>query len=158
LIPDSTNLVRQAKQDVIALGINPDASEANRFEITKRVAYQLSKIYPEVGLLYKPTGNNVQGCAVDIICLTDGTIIDILGGGSDGPNTPQWLINLNKVDVSRWCTPFQIESTAQPTPTPASPASTVPQISKAKAIAFISAAIGVLSWLMHVLSKDESDK
>jgi len=100
---DHTDVVRTAKAAVLAAGINPDApaqDECARWEITRRTALLLAN--ERAGLLDKPTGNNCKDFAVDIIAYPDGTIVDILGSGREGPNTPQWLVNPNKVDPTRW--------------------------------------------------------
>lgn len=55
------------------------------FQITKRVAWQLRG--NGAGTLDKPSGNNCEGRAVDIIVFNDGHGYDILsdGGGANGP-------------------------------------------------------------------------
>lgn len=63
------------------------------------------------GLLSKPSGNNCQGFATDIVMQNDGTgvIVDILGDGG-GNNTPSWNVSgAGEVDPGRW----------RPTPAPA---------------------------------------
>jgi len=110
---DHREIVAAAKAQTIAAGINPDApasDECARFEVTKRVAIALQA--EGAGVLLKPTGNNCQGFAVDIIAYKDGTIVDILGGGPQGPNTPMWVVNPTRVDPSRWAAPP--EPQAQP--------------------------------------------
>jgi hypothetical protein len=175
MIPSRIDVIRRAKADVIATGIDPDASECNRFEITKRAAAYLSAEYPEAGLLYKPTGNNCEECAVDIICLKDGTIIDILGSGEEGPNTPIWMINSIRVDPNRWRAPLPYQVPVNPIPpvepipvsvdppkppivdVPPPPIIEVPKpepnITKVHALAMITTVIGALTWLYHIISK-----
>jgi hypothetical protein len=104
---DHTQIVAAAKQQVIAVGINPDADECNRFEVTKRVAAALRD--EGAGLITKPSGNNCQGFAVDAIMYRDGTVVDILGSGPEGPNTPHWLIQPNKRPTSDWAPPPSTE-------------------------------------------------
>lgn len=93
------DVVTFAKRAVVASGVNPDESECARFEITKRVAILLSS--EGAGLLAKPTGNNCEGYAVDVIIYEDGSLFDILGAGQEGSNTPHWM-KLDSVDPSRW--------------------------------------------------------
>lgn len=72
------------------------------FEITRRVAWRLRD--RGAGLLTKPSGNNCQGFAVDIVAFADGSIVDMLidGGKTNGPT---WNVKADKVDPSRWRTP-----------------------------------------------------
>src|SRR5882724_2814859 len=178
MIPNRIDIVQKARQDVVDIGINPDESECNRFEITKRAASYLAAMYPEVGLLFKPEGNRCEDCAVDIICLADGMIIDILGQGKDGPNTPLWMINPNRVSVDRWRAPLPykmpVSIPAEPKhdePIETKPIEPIPifvpvvvpiepttaPINKNKALAIITTAIAALTWLFHIISKhDES--
>src|SRR5438552_1561403 len=89
---DHRDVVAQAKRDVIAAGINPDAPAADecaRFAVTNAAARLLAG--EGAGVLYKPSGNNCRERAVDIIAYPSGRIIDVLGNGADGPNTPQWF-------------------------------------------------------------------
>src|SRR5678810_711256 len=51
------------------------------FAITKMAAWGLRGT--GAGLLSKPSGNNCDGYATDIICYPDGRIIDILGDGGN---------------------------------------------------------------------------
>jgi hypothetical protein len=172
LIPNKIETVRRAKQDVIDAGINPDASECARFEITKRVAAYLNVGYPEVGLLYKPDGNNCDGFAVDVICLKDGTTIDLIGKGNEGPNTPLWIIQPFKVDVNRWRAPVSyqlaVRVPVESIPTPISvPIETKPieeakpdeapeiKISKVKALGTIAIVMGALRWLYNIVKKSD---
>lgn len=100
---DHTDVVVTAKAAAVNAGINVDADECSRFEITKRVAVLLAGEH--AGLLDKPSGNNCQGFAVDIIAYPSGAIVDILGSGSDGPNTPHWLVQA-PVDPARYRAPI----------------------------------------------------
>lgn len=65
------------------------AGPCGAFEITKHVSYGLSLTSPAYGLLSKPSGNNCQGYATDIVMRSDGQGYDILGDGG-GTNNPQW--------------------------------------------------------------------
>jgi len=177
LIPNKIAVVRQAKRDVINAGISPDYNECTRFEITKRVASYLSVEYPEVGLLHKDVGNRCEECAVDVIFLKDGNVIDIIGFGSEGPNTPQWIIHPNKVDVNRWRAPipYQLAPVAEIPAAPliipveTKPIETKPieevkprideapeiKISKIKALTAITVIMGALRWLYNIVKKSD---
>jgi hypothetical protein len=171
MIPNSIETVRSVRQELIDSGFNIDANECSRFQITKKVAYVLSRTYSEVGLLFKNTGNHCEERAVDIICLKDGTIIDILGYGSLGQNTPLWIINPLKVEVSRWRMPFPIEE-PKPIPIESIPASppiatilrtdTAPTITepvkftKSKVLAALTVALGALTWLYNIVKKSDT--
>lgn len=106
-LPNYVDIVRVVKAELIAHGLNVDQDETTRAEITFRVADRIHwRTDPNVGLLYKDTGNQVRERAVDILCFRDGTIVDILGAGPEGPNTPLWMVNSLKVDPERWRAPF----------------------------------------------------
>lgn len=115
------DVVAAAKAAALAAGFDPDApdqpDECARFEVTNRAAFALKA--EGAGTLEKLTGNQCRGRAVDIIAYPDGTIVDVLGGGDQGPNTPMWQVNPNKVDMARWRQPFPVEDApVDPTPTP----------------------------------------
>jgi hypothetical protein len=153
-IPNRLDIIRLAKHEVINSGIDPDKDECARFEITKLAAFKLSKEYPEVGLLSKPVGNNCEGYAVDIICLIDGTIIDVLGSGNEGPNTPLWLEQA-PVPPSRWRPPIPIIEKPIP-PEPLKFELPEIKIDKMKALSIIMMAIGALVWLYKIISKSNA--
>jgi hypothetical protein len=73
------------------------------FAITKRVAWGLRHL--GCGLLSKPSGNNCEGFATDIVMFKDqgGQIIDVLGDGGNS-NTPLWTVT-DTVDPARWRAP-----------------------------------------------------
>jgi hypothetical protein len=119
---DHTDVVRAVKAQVVASGVNVDADECARFEVTKRVAIHLAS--EQAGLLAKPSGNNCQGYAVDIVAFPSGQIVDILGGGTEGPNTPQYM-RLAPVDPGRWRAPLPIDATPTPQPSTPEPPATV---------------------------------
>ena len=125
------DVVAAAKAAAIAADHDPDApgqaDECNRFDVTNRVANALRG--EGAGVLDKPSGNNCMGRAVDIIAYPDGTIVDVLGGGVDGPNTPMWQVNPNKVGPSRWRAAFEVENPPTPerTPQPGPPGPEGPQ-------------------------------
>ncbi len=113
-------VVNEARIDPDGPGPDPSQPECPRFEVTRRAAVMLAG--EGAGLLDKPTGNRCRGFAVDIIAYRDGTIVDVLGNGNEGPSTPMWLINVNKVDPSRWRPPPPLETTTPaPAPTPPEP-------------------------------------
>lgn len=70
------------------------------FDIAKNVAWGLRA--QGFGLLSKPSGNNCNGYATDIVMPIggNGDIVDILGDGG-GTNTPMWAVT-DTVDLSRW--------------------------------------------------------
>ena len=100
------------KARVLAAGINLNhgPGECGRFEVTKRVAWELRA--DGVGLMAKVGSQN--GCSatnttnepkygVDVVMYRDGTFADILCGGGDG-NTPCW--GTGTTDPSLWRQPF----------------------------------------------------
>jgi hypothetical protein len=116
--PDHTEVVRAAKAAAIAAGIDVDASECARFEVTKRAAALL--IAEGAGLLEKTSGNRCEDRAVDIVAFPSGRIFDVLGAGEEGPNTPHWM-ELTPVSPERWRAPFDVVAPA-PAPAPEPPA------------------------------------
>jgi hypothetical protein len=96
---DHTDVVRAAKAAVIAAGVNVDADDCSRFKVTALAAAQLAS--EAAGLLSKPGGANCASFATDIIAYSSGAIVDVLGAGADGPNTPHWMVQ-GAVDPSRW--------------------------------------------------------
>jgi hypothetical protein len=112
-------IIEAAKAAAIAAGVDVDRDECTRFEITKRAAVLLAG--EGAGLLAKPSGNNCQGYAVDIIAFPAGRIFDVIGAGPDGPNTPQW-IELTPVNPDRWRAPIDVVAPAPaPAPLPSTP-------------------------------------
>jgi len=116
--PNYLDIVRVVKSELIASGFDVDRDETSRAEITFRVADRIHRrMNPDVGLLFKDSGNNVRERAVDILCWPDGVIVDILGAGREGPNTPLWQENGVPVDPGRWRVPFVYADT-EPLPAP----------------------------------------
>jgi hypothetical protein len=74
------NIVREERAKVTAA---PPIGTREAFEITKRVALRVGG-----QVLIKTGGNNVDGFAVDIVCL-GGHIFDVLGD-SEGAAIPTW--------------------------------------------------------------------
>jgi hypothetical protein len=104
--------VASVKARVLAAGINLNhgPGECGRFEVTKRVAWELRA--DSVGLMAKVGSQN--GCSatntldepkygVDVVMYPDGTFADILCGGGDG-NTPCW--GTGTTSPSLWRAPF----------------------------------------------------
>lgn len=86
--------------------------ECGRFEVTKRVVWTLRSegagFLAKFGAQNKCNGQNTTdepGVGVDIVMYPDGTIVDILGGGHEGPNTPQWNVG-TPVMPTLWRPPF----------------------------------------------------
>jgi hypothetical protein len=100
-IPPSPSVayVSAVKARLQAQGVNL-TGPCGAFAITKRVAWGLRHL--GCGLLSKPTGNNCEGFATDIVMFKDqgGQIIDVLGDGG-GSNTPLWGVT-DTVDPDRW--------------------------------------------------------
>ena len=121
---DHRDIVRAAKAQVInELRIDPDANGPNpaepecpRWEIVWRTALMLTG--EGAGLLEKTTGNRCRNFAVDIIAYRDGTIVDVLCGGNEGPSTPCWSVNPNKVDPARWRPAPDLPATPAPSSPP----------------------------------------
>ena len=99
--------------------------ECGRFEVTKRVAWALR--HDGVGLLLKTGAQNKcneenstesPGYGVDVIMYADGIVVDILGGGNEGPNTPLWLVNPVPAPLSSWRPPFDPGDDSLPPPLP----------------------------------------
>lgn len=72
------------------------------FAIVKMAAWGLRAT--GAGLLSKPSGNNCDGYATDIICYPDGRIIDVLGDGGNA-NTPNWN-QVESVEANRYRPPI----------------------------------------------------
>ena len=98
--PDRTAVVAQAKADLAAAGRDPH-SACGAAEITNLAAWRMQN--EGAGLLDKPTGNNCQGYAVDIIAYRDGQIYDVLVN-AETQNIPAWQ-PLTPVDPARWRPP-----------------------------------------------------
>lgn len=77
-------VVASVKDGLVARGVDL-SGPCGAFQITKRVAWALRGT--GAGLLEKPSGNNCDARAVDIIVYADGHGYDILsdGGGANGP-------------------------------------------------------------------------
>ena len=117
--PNYLDVVRAVKAELVAAGVNVDADETSRAEITFRAAERIHwRLDPQVGLLYKATGNHHRERAVDILCWPDGVIVDVLGAGNEGINTVLWMENAIPVDPSRWRAPFIYADQSGPTPSP----------------------------------------
>ena len=78
--------VAEVKAQLQARGVDL-TGPCGAFAITKRVAWGLRAT--GAGLLSKPSGNNCEGFAVDIIAFPTGLIVDILGDAGNA-NTPSW--------------------------------------------------------------------
>jgi len=81
---DHAQTVVETKGTLVAQGTDL-SGPCGAFAITKRVAWALKG--EGAGVLSKPSGNNCDGYAVDIIMYPDGRAFDILtdGGGTNGP-------------------------------------------------------------------------
>lgn len=88
------------------------------FEITKRVAWALRG--EGAGLLAKPSGNNCDGFATDIVMYSgDGALVDILSD-SGGGNGPTWTVTGELRPLDQWRAPFftPIPGAVDPEPVP----------------------------------------
>jgi hypothetical protein len=89
--------VAQAKADLEH--VHADLSgPCGAFRIVQLTAWRLKAT--GAGLLAKPSGNQCQGFATDIIAYPDGRIYDVLVDGG-GANTPAWQADA-PVDASRY--------------------------------------------------------
>lgn len=101
--PNYQAAVQQARDDLVAAAVDL-SGPCGAFEIIRLVTFRLSSTDPAIGILDKPTGNNCNGFAVDIIVFTDGYAVDaLIGSGVD--NTPTWNV-ISPVDPSRWRSPI----------------------------------------------------
>lgn len=121
-----TNQVKVVK-DVKAritptIDITHGPGECGRFEVTKRVVWELRG--EGAGFLVKTGAQNKcnernttdsPGYGVDIVMYRDGTVIDILGSGAEGPNTPHWM-TLEPSPPESWRPPFDPGDTPSPLP------------------------------------------
>lgn len=123
------DVVRAVKARVVqTIDLTHGPGECGRFEITKRVAWALR--HEGVGLLLKTGAQNKcneenstdsPGYGVDVLMYADGVVVDILGGGHEGPNTPLWLVNPVPAPLSSWRPPFHPGDDAPPSPPPTPP-------------------------------------
>lgn len=113
----SQQLVAQIKAQLEAKGMDL-SGPCGAFQITKRVAWALRA--QGAGLLSKPSGNNCEGYAVDIVMFPDGTGVDCLsdGGGSNGPT---WGATEIADGVSRYRPAVDPGDTPDPVPPPPLP-------------------------------------
>lgn len=86
--PNHFALIDQAKTELVALGEDL-TGPCGAIKIIQRAMPWIQASDPTAGFLDKPTGNNCNGFAVDIVCYTDGIIYDVLQDAG-GANTPQW--------------------------------------------------------------------
>jgi hypothetical protein len=67
------------------LALKPVEAEENKARLTRRAAYLIHQVNPNIGLLRKETGNNVMGLSVDLILdRTNGEFADIASDVDDG--------------------------------------------------------------------------
>lgn len=106
------NLKRQLEAAHVDL-----AGPCGAFEITKRVAWFLRG--EGAGLLAKPSGNNCDGFATDIVMYADGALVDILSD-SGGGNGPTWTVTGELRPLDQWRAPFftPIPGAVDPGPVP----------------------------------------
>ena len=90
-------VVASVKAELVARGVSL-VDSCGGFQITKRVAWRLRAT--GAGLLSKPSGNQCEGYAVDIIAYADGRIVDILTDAG-GQNGPTWGPG-EPVEAARW--------------------------------------------------------
>lgn len=112
---DHTATVSAVKADLVSRGFNL-AGPCGAFAITKRTAWALRDT--GAGLLSKPTGNNCEEFATDIVVYPNGTAFDVLvdGGGS---NQPAWN-PIEPVESSRWRAALDPGDAPIPDPSPGS--------------------------------------
>jgi hypothetical protein len=115
---DNTDVVTKVKNDLAARGFE-FSGPCGAFQITRRVAWALRD--EGAGLLSKPSGNNCEGFAVDVIVYKDGTWVDCLIN-SETENRPAWQVGADKLDPSRWVAPTQVDPDPAPAPVDTPPA------------------------------------
>ncbi len=101
--PSQVQAVIDAKNSVIAQGINPSSNDCATFEITRRAAIAVGG-----GVLEKGAG---AGCttpaghfSVDIIAYPNGDLIDVLSNaGINGTNGPEWVGDGTTASCSTEC-------------------------------------------------------
>lgn len=137
----SKQVVEQVKAQLESRGENL-SGPCGAFKITKAVAQRLAST--GAGLLSKPSGNNCEGYAVDIIAYADGRIVDILID-SGGANEPNWAPG-EPVDPSRWVpiAGSQEPPVEIPPPPPINPPAPVCNVNLAPLEASVQALGGVL--------------
>lgn len=115
------DVVASVKADLQARGISL-ADACGAFAITRRVAWNLRS--EGAGTLDKPSGNQCEGRAVDIIVYGDGRAFDILtdAGGANGPS---WA-PIVPVDAARWRAPADPGDVSPPAGVPTPPVTSVP--------------------------------
>lgn len=94
--PDRSAVVAQAKEDLESAG-HDLSGPCGAFSIVRLAAWRIGG---DAGLLSKPSGNNCEGYATDIIVYPNGRIYDVVidGGGRNGPT---WR-DAGVVDPSRY--------------------------------------------------------
>jgi len=102
------DVVARVKATLVARQVDL-SGPCGAFQITRRVAWDLRS--ESAGLLAKPTGNNCQGFATDIVVYPNGVHYDVIGDAG-GANTPQWGLVADPstggallVDPARWRAP-----------------------------------------------------
>ncbi|MDE2143486.1 MAG: hypothetical protein KGJ84_13855 [Elusimicrobia bacterium] len=98
--PDRSDVVAQAKADLETAGHDLTGA-CGAFAIVRVAAWRMRD--EGAGLLSKPSGNNCEGYATDIIAYPDGRIYDVLVGGGES-NGPAWQDD-GTVDPGRYTTP-----------------------------------------------------
>lgn len=119
--PDRSEVVTHAKLELQIAGVDL-TGPCGAFQITKLTAWRLHTT-DNAGLLSKPTGNNCDGFAVDIIAYPDGQIYDILID-SGGTNIPTWG-DAGVVELSRYRSAIDPGVILPPPPSPPSPPVTI---------------------------------
>src|SRR2546425_694681 len=79
-------VVQQAKAALVTAGVALNGP-CGAFAITRLAVWQMRG--SGAGLLTKPTGNNCEGYAVDILMYPNGNIVDIIADAG-GANIPAW--------------------------------------------------------------------
>jgi hypothetical protein len=93
---DQSEIVAEAKAELEAAGKDL-SGPCGAFSIVKLAASRMSG---GAGVLSKPSGNNCDGFATDIIAFPDGRIYDVLVGGGEA-NGPAWQDD-GTVDPARY--------------------------------------------------------
>ena len=152
-IPNHQNLVATVKAALLAQGADL-SGPCGAFRITKNVAWALRS--EGAGLLAKPSGNNCEGYATDIVMYPDGAIFDILIDGG-GANTPAWNAGA-PVNPNGYRPAIDPGPVPVPVPTPTPPPTTPPPDLRGvlSAIAALDTKIDALSTAVAALAQAQT--
>ncbi len=121
---DNFNLVLKAYDELFAsgdiiVGKNVDEQKAI---LTRRAAYYINQVNPNIGLLQKTSGNNIQGLSVDIILdKSSGNFWDIATDVNGLAKPIEGQLKNDKSLISRWIQPtLELAGLTSSSPIPSS--------------------------------------